>query len=489
MSGPVFVLDAQGKPLMPTSPAYARRLLRSGKARLVPHHAFTVIQLSHTVAQPILRPIVLGVRCWLHTAELVLVSETESVPLPLLRIIADLRTDLPLRLRRRAGHRRRRRARGRYRKLRRHGTPFKLRRPTLFRSAWAEHHRHRTRARGGTQPGRGPVIPRWRAEAIERVIRALCRLAPISQVTIHEPPALQLHDMSDATPALRRQLLINAYGIADERGRLRARCCYCGTTNGPIHVDHLLPRSRGGSDAWANMVLACSTCNERKGNRTPEEAGMTLLIDADASQTQPKRAEPYILQTALRLRRHSRSVLPEIIWLADFNTHHPALAALLLLQLGDEPGVLPQFVARPIGRPRKQIYTARNYPLRTPLTSGMVRVRQAVKRRVQVNKGLVLHVTNGRVRAQVIPARTATPTGQLIKLGTLIRATRTDQMVRGIVSAVQSNGRLALLTIEQVERSRITWKRLLITPQKGMKSLAQASVVFLKVGRRTSRLE
>lgn len=333
------------------------------------------------------------------------------------------------------------------------------------------------------------MIPRWRAEAIERVIRALCRLAPISQVTIHEPPALQLHDMSDATPALRRQLLINAYGIADERGRLRARCCYCGTTNGPIHVDHLLPRSRGGSDAWANMVLACSTCNERKGNRTPEEAGMTLLIDADASQTQPKRAEPYILQTALRLRRHSRSVLPEIIWLADFNTHHPALAALLLLQLGDEPGVLPQFVARPIGRPRKQIYTARNYPLRTPLTSGMVRVRQAVKRRVQVNKGLVLHVTNGRVRAQVIPARTATPTGQLIKLGTLIRATRTDQMVRGIVSAVQSNGRLALLTIEQVERSRITWKRLLITPQKGMKSLAQASVVFLKVGRRTSRLE
>ncbi|NJM08531.1 hypothetical protein HC891_23645 [Candidatus Gracilibacteria bacterium] len=200
-----------------------------------------------------------------------------------------------------------------------------------------------------------------------------------------------------------------------------------------------------------------------------------------------QRAEPYILQTALRLRHRSGAALPQTAWLAELNTHHSSLATLITMLLNDEPGLLPQFVARPIGRPRKQIYTARNYPLRTPLTSGMVRVRQAVKRRVQVNKGLVLYFNNGRVRAQVVSARTATPTGQLIKLGTLISATRADQLVRGIVSAVQSNGRLALMTIEQVERSHITWKRLIISPHKGMKVLARASVVFLKVGHRARR--
>lgn len=40
--------------------------------------------------------------------------------------------------------------------------------------------------------------------------------------------------------------------------------------------DHILPRSRGGLDTWQNTVAACSTCNYRKRNRTPNEAGMPL---------------------------------------------------------------------------------------------------------------------------------------------------------------------------------------------------------------------
>jgi 5-methylcytosine-specific restriction endonuclease McrA len=46
-------------------------------------------------------------------------------------------------------------------------------------------------------------------------------------------------------------------------------------------VDHLLPRSRGGSDTWHNTACACQTCNQHKGSRTPEEAGMPLLWQPD----------------------------------------------------------------------------------------------------------------------------------------------------------------------------------------------------------------
>ena len=53
------------------------------------------------------------------------------------------------------------------------------------------------------------------------------------------------------------------------------RCQYCGT-RGALTVDHVLPKSRGGRDRWENLVAACVPCNNRKGNRTPEEAKMPL---------------------------------------------------------------------------------------------------------------------------------------------------------------------------------------------------------------------
>jgi len=49
------------------------------------------------------------------------------------------------------------------------------------------------------------------------------------------------------------------------------QCHYCGTTRGPFHRDHVFPRSRGGSEAPGNIVIACQSCNSAKGDRTPEE--------------------------------------------------------------------------------------------------------------------------------------------------------------------------------------------------------------------------
>jgi len=55
------------------------------------------------------------------------------------------------------------------------------------------------------------------------------------------------------------------------------RCQYCGTAKGPMTVDHVVPKMKNGNDSWENMVCACVKCNNKKGDRTPEKAGMKLL--------------------------------------------------------------------------------------------------------------------------------------------------------------------------------------------------------------------
>jgi len=56
------------------------------------------------------------------------------------------------------------------------------------------------------------------------------------------------------------------------------RCGYCGKYNSELTLDHILPRSRGGADTWDNLVTSCIKCNNKKGNMTPAEAGMKLLV-------------------------------------------------------------------------------------------------------------------------------------------------------------------------------------------------------------------
>lgn len=54
------------------------------------------------------------------------------------------------------------------------------------------------------------------------------------------------------------------------------KCQYCGRSDLTLTVDHVMPVSRGGEDTWENLVCACVNCNNKKGDRTPEEAFMPL---------------------------------------------------------------------------------------------------------------------------------------------------------------------------------------------------------------------
>jgi len=54
------------------------------------------------------------------------------------------------------------------------------------------------------------------------------------------------------------------------------KCVYCGRSDLPLTIDHVLPRAKGGEDIWENLVTACVVCNNSKGDRTLEEADMKL---------------------------------------------------------------------------------------------------------------------------------------------------------------------------------------------------------------------
>lgn len=73
------------------------------------------------------------------------------------------------------------------------------------------------------------------------------------------------------------------------RERDGGRCQYTGRQLGRDegNIDHVVPRSKGGRTSWTNCVLSCKRVNNRKGNRTPREAGLSLLKKPDTPRVLP----------------------------------------------------------------------------------------------------------------------------------------------------------------------------------------------------------
>jgi 5-methylcytosine-specific restriction endonuclease McrA len=77
--------------------------------------------------------------------------------------------------------------------------------------------------------------------------------------------------------------------------RDRNTCQFCGSVfpAAELTLDHVMPRSRGGRSSWENLVACCYACNNQKGDRTPEEAGVKLQ----------RRPRPFTLHTSRQLMR------------------------------------------------------------------------------------------------------------------------------------------------------------------------------------------
>src|SRR5262249_9467509 len=92
---------------------------------------------------------------------------------------------------------------------------------------------------------------------------------------------------------------IRAY-LLEKFGR---RCVYCKRDNVPFQLDHMLPKSRGGSDRVSNLVLACRDCNQAKDDRTATEFGhpeVEAQAKAPLRDAAAMNATRYALCAALR---------------------------------------------------------------------------------------------------------------------------------------------------------------------------------------------
>lgn len=104
--------------------------------------------------------------------------------------------------------------------------------------------------------------------AAEGVIRSNSIELPVPKaIVFNEYVAVPHSRMYEKMPWTRRGVL----------ERDKRRCAYCGESGATI--DHVQPSSRGGKSDWLNTVTACTSCNGRKGNRTPHEANMPLQFE------------------------------------------------------------------------------------------------------------------------------------------------------------------------------------------------------------------
>ena len=244
MSNYVLVLDANQQPLSPCQPRVARKLLESNKAAVFRRFPFTIL-LKRTVDDPKAEPVQLKLDPGSKTTGIALVQGDKVVWGAQLthrgQSIHHSLTD------RRAIRRGRRCRKTRYRQPR---------------------YDNRRKPEGWLAPSllhRVQTTVTW--------VKRLCRWVPITGISL-ELVKFDLQQMQN--PEIR--------GIQYQQGELagyevreyllekwQRRCSYCSAADVALEVEHIQPRSRGGTDRIANLCLACHACNQKKGNLPIEQ--------------------------------------------------------------------------------------------------------------------------------------------------------------------------------------------------------------------------
>ncbi|MEV0905710.1 RNA-guided endonuclease IscB [Streptomyces hokutonensis] len=257
-AGRAFVLAKDGRPLMPCHPARARELLGKGRAVVVRQVPFVIRLKDRTLADSDVGGVRLRIDPGSKGSGLVLTDEkTEAgrqggavtVRRGLFSIELQHRGDqIHLCMRQRAGYRSRRRsANCRYR------APRSRNRPTP--AGWL------------------PPSLRHRVDTTVSLATRLLRYAPVTEIHV-ERVAFDTHSLSIGRLLSGTEYKQSALAGTNARAWLRTEwnraCAYCDARGVPMNIEHLRPRSRGGSHRIANLVLACVPCNKAKGS-TPVE--------------------------------------------------------------------------------------------------------------------------------------------------------------------------------------------------------------------------
>lgn len=242
----VFVLDTNKRPLAPCHEAVARKLLKQGKAAIYRRFPFTIILKRSVDESEIETTYRLKIDYGSRHTGLAILRGQEMVWLGQL----DHRTDIKERMdKRRAFRRARRNRKTRYRK------------PRFL---------NRKRKEGWLPPSLES-----RVQNIKTWVNRLQKLCPIGYISYENAKFdTKLMRNPEISGIEYQQGTLQGYEVREYLlEKFGRKCCYCGKENVPLEVEHIIPKSRGGTDRIDNLCLACRDCNQRKGNQTAEEFG------------------------------------------------------------------------------------------------------------------------------------------------------------------------------------------------------------------------
>jgi 5-methylcytosine-specific restriction endonuclease McrA len=242
----VFVLGRRGNPLMPCHPARARELLAKGRA-VVHHRAPFTIRLKDRDGGAV-QPVRLGVDPGSTTTGMALTRQDDSGRTVLALLEVTHRSgEIRKKMGQRAAYRRGRRSRN-----------LRYRQPRFS---------NRARPEGWLAPSL-----RSRVQHVETWARRLRKWCPVTAVDLElvrfDMQAMQDPEISGAEY---QQGTLAGYEVREYLlEKWDRKCAYCDAENVPLNIDHIVPRSRGGSHRVSNLTLACIPCNQAKGSMPVE---------------------------------------------------------------------------------------------------------------------------------------------------------------------------------------------------------------------------
>ncbi|HHV41678.1 MAG TPA: HNH endonuclease [Clostridiaceae bacterium] len=275
----VFVLDKHKKPLMPCTEKRARLLLTRGRAVVHKMQPFTIRLKDRTVEESQLQPLRLKLDPGSKTTGVAVTEESDpdcgkTIYLAEIHHKPGIKKSLK---QRQAQRRNRRNRKTRYRKAR-----FANRHPNKC-ACCGNNAKHDSRYCSKCHPRRdNGYRDRWlppslnaRVDQTMSIINKLCKNMPIA--------AISTENVKFDTQLMQNP---NIEGVEYQHGQLAGyevkeyllekwgrQCVYCGKENVPLEVEHITPKSRGGSNRITNLTLACHKCNQKKGDMTAEEFG------------------------------------------------------------------------------------------------------------------------------------------------------------------------------------------------------------------------
>ncbi|XRQ05598.1 RNA-guided endonuclease IscB [Actinomadura welshii] len=246
----VFVLDKHRVPLQPCPPARARKLLATGRAVVARHTPFTIRLKDRTAQASQVDGVEVGVDPGSkHTGIAVFTQQDGERRARHAIQLVHRGGQIRKKLAQRSGYRRRRR--------------------TVNLRHRAARFSNRARPDGWLAPSL-----RHRVDTTVSWVDRLRRWAPVRAVHV-ERVAFDTHALSAGKPlegAEYRQGPLHGYEVREYLlAKFGRACVYCDATDVPVNIDHVRPRSKGGTDRVSNLVLACVPCNQAKGDRDVRE--------------------------------------------------------------------------------------------------------------------------------------------------------------------------------------------------------------------------